>query len=156
MAQDNKVYYDGHLVNFSSGNGYPTIWVNNKNTLLHRYVWEKHNGAIPNGFEIHHKDENKFNFDINNLEMITIKEHHKKHAIKNKLGTSNKGSTKNYISGFCNNKRIEIIAYNNNDEIKFSSIYKASIYLDISASDISRILRGERKTRKGWHFKYAN
>jgi hypothetical protein len=38
--------------------------------LLHRVVWEKHNGKIPKGFHIHHKDENRLNNEIDNLECL--------------------------------------------------------------------------------------
>lgn len=47
---------------------------------LHREVWKKHNGRIPEGYEVHHKDENSLNNEIENLELITIKEHKKKHS----------------------------------------------------------------------------
>ena len=37
---------------------------------LHRVVWEYHNGEIPEGYEIHHKDENTHNNDISNLNLV--------------------------------------------------------------------------------------
>lgn len=37
---------------------------------LHIYVWEKHNGVVPKGYHIHHKDGNKANNSIDNLQMI--------------------------------------------------------------------------------------
>lgn len=43
--------------------------------MLHNYVWEKHNGKIPSGFEIHHIDFNKINNDISNLQLVTPSEH---------------------------------------------------------------------------------
>ncbi|MDE1970980.1 MAG: HNH endonuclease [Patescibacteria group bacterium] len=45
----------------------------------HRFVWEKVNGKIPKGFHIHHKDGNKSNNDINNLECLSPKEHIDRH-----------------------------------------------------------------------------
>ena len=47
---------------------------------LHRYIWERANGLIPPGYEIHHKDFNKANNDLSNLELLTESEHHKLHA----------------------------------------------------------------------------
>lgn len=44
-------------------------------TLLHRDVWECYNGPIPVGWDIHHKDENKENCDISNLELLPKSEH---------------------------------------------------------------------------------
>jgi len=51
-----------------------------RRSYLHRDVWEKHNGPIPEGFEIHHRDENKANNDIANLEMLTCSEHGARHG----------------------------------------------------------------------------
>lgn len=36
--------------------------------LLHRYTWEKLRGKIPDGYVVHHKDGNKLNNNIENLE----------------------------------------------------------------------------------------
>lgn len=47
---------------------------------LHKYVWEKQNGPIPNGSEIHHVDFNKLNNDISNLRMLTTADHSKLHS----------------------------------------------------------------------------
>lgn len=47
---------------------------------MHIYVWEYYNGAIPKGYEVHHKDLNKANNDISNLELLTVSEHRKIHA----------------------------------------------------------------------------
>ena len=47
---------------------------------LHIYVWEYNNGNIPKGYEIHHKDHDKNNNEIDNLDMLTKKEHMKIHS----------------------------------------------------------------------------
>ena len=51
--------------------------------LEHRDVWEKSNGKIPEGNIIHHKNGNKKDNSIENLECLNIKEHGKKHAQMN-------------------------------------------------------------------------
>lgn len=59
--------------------------------MLHNYVWEKQNGNIPVGYELHHKDFNKINNDILNLQLVTPSEHTKIHAIdKNGSGMNKK------------------------------------------------------------------
>lgn len=47
---------------------------------MHIYVWEYYNGEVPKGYEIHHKDRDKANNDIANLELLTASEHRKKHS----------------------------------------------------------------------------
>lgn len=47
---------------------------------LSRVVWTYFNGEIPEGYEIHHVDENKSNDDITNLQMMTKSEHWKIHG----------------------------------------------------------------------------
>jgi hypothetical protein len=54
--------------------------INGKRIRLHRYVWMKHNGPIPNGFEVHHKDKNRLNNAIDNLDLIPGKVHQKVHG----------------------------------------------------------------------------
>lgn len=50
--------------------------------LLHRVVWEFHNGKIPDGMQIHHIDGDTSNNDISNLECLTPKEHTNRHSGK--------------------------------------------------------------------------
>lgn len=50
---------------------------------LHRAVWEYHNGKIPDGYQIHHKDGNVDNNEISNLECIKRSEHLSFHSQKN-------------------------------------------------------------------------
>ena len=53
---------------------------------MHRAVWAHHNGPIPAGVCIHHKDHNPANNAIDNLELLTASEHatlHGKHRAAN-------------------------------------------------------------------------
>lgn len=49
---------------------------------MHRYVWEKCFGEIPDGFVVHYIDEDKSNNDINNLTLMSTEKHSKLHAIE--------------------------------------------------------------------------
>lgn len=49
---------------------HPNVWV-----LLSRKVWEDEHGAIPKGLLIHHKDGNKLNDSIDNLELVSKSKH---------------------------------------------------------------------------------
>lgn len=53
-----------------------------KGKRLHRAVWEYHYGKIPNGYHIHHKDEDRTNNDISNLELVFGSDHLSSHMSK--------------------------------------------------------------------------
>lgn len=145
-----KEKYDGYTITFSGSHGYPTINVNGKNVLLHRYIWEKCEGSIPEGYEIHHMDKNKLNYDFSNLELIRIKDHHSKHAKENGLGKSNKGKSKNYQSG-CVKLAKAIRLVKDGAEVWFQSETDAVRFLGLkSVGSIGNVLSGKAKTAKGW------
>ena len=64
-----------------------TVYENNKgyyrlsgNKLLHRQVWEDFYGQkIPDGYVLHHIDENPHNNSIKNLQLMTEEEHLRHH-----------------------------------------------------------------------------
>ena len=58
----------------------------NRDKRLHRLIWEAYHGEIPDGYVVHHKDGNKLNNDISNLELLTDSAHKKlfKHDEKTK------------------------------------------------------------------------
>lgn len=52
---------------------------NNQGKLLHRMIYEEHYGSIPNGFCIHHLDNDKNNNHPSNLILMSKSNHHKLH-----------------------------------------------------------------------------
>lgn len=58
---------------------YPAVYMNGKNQHIHRLEWIKYHGAIPKDCIIHHKDEDKTNWNIDNLELLKRSEHIMKH-----------------------------------------------------------------------------
>ena len=86
--------------------------------LLHRVIMENHLGRILDDYEVvHHKDSNKFNNKIENLEVLTNSEHAKLHAKKGRtfveLVCPECGKTffrekrqikKNQLQSFCSRK----------------------------------------------------
>lgn len=47
---------------------------------MHRYVWEFYNTKIPEHYEVHHKDFDRSNNDISNLQLLSEIEHKKLHG----------------------------------------------------------------------------
>jgi hypothetical protein len=60
---------------------YFTRGANGTTEYLHRAVWQHHNGPIPAGVHIHHKDGNPDNNAIENLEAIDGREHVREHGL---------------------------------------------------------------------------
>lgn len=65
---------------YETKQGYLLGQVNKKPKRMHIYVWEKHNGKVPKGYYVHHIDGNKTNNSIENLQLITPKEHNQHHC----------------------------------------------------------------------------
>jgi len=51
-----------------------------KRTMMHRDVWEQIKDKIPKGYDIHHKNHDKTDNRIENLEIYSKSEHAKKFA----------------------------------------------------------------------------
>ena len=60
--------------------GYATVWHEGKSKKVHVLVWEAANGPKPPKTEIHHRDEDKGNWALSNLELLTNTEHQRLHA----------------------------------------------------------------------------
>src|SRR5690625_2719938 len=80
--KDGYAYVDGYKFRRDVDSGYylATRNIGSSRKRLHVYMWEKYNGEIPKGYEIHHKDEDKDNNEIENLMCMTRKEHLRWHA----------------------------------------------------------------------------
>ena len=98
--------YDKHndkLVLCAENEHHGYKWVSSKqnnirwNMPIHRLVWETFNGPIPNNMEIDHKNNNRADNSLNNLQIVT-------HAQNNKLrftrGYKSTGNKHNYLSEF--------------------------------------------------------
>ena len=70
------IIYDGLKFTISK-NGYYRATRRDKHVSLHRYKYQKEVGKIPEGYDIHHKDGNKLNNAIDNLECLSKADHTK-------------------------------------------------------------------------------
>jgi hypothetical protein len=76
-----KQVYDGKTFTLRN-HGYFSL-TTGKRTLMHRYVWEKEKGAIPDNYDIHHLNGIKSDNRIENLECLSKSEHTKRYSPHN-------------------------------------------------------------------------
>jgi len=123
-------------------NGYIRVNICNKTFLLHRLVCFTFLENPENKKTVNHKDGNKLNNNIDNLEFATIKEQ-QIHKFQN---------------GLANLHTRKIGQYHlNGDLIKeFNSIISASKEVNIGKSTIRSVLMNYRKTAGGFIWKYLD
>jgi len=72
------IIFNGHKYTCTKGQRYYRLSDRSKaESLLHRAIWIYHKGDILEGHHIHHKDANRLNNDIDNLECLEQSIHHK-------------------------------------------------------------------------------
>lgn len=69
---ENREFYQDKKTGYWISTTYPRV-------RAHVWVWIQKNGPIPSGYHIHHKDEDKSNNDISNLEILPAREHLRLH-----------------------------------------------------------------------------
>ena len=74
MSKEYRIYFGKKFSKQKDG-----YWANMMPIHAHRWVWINHHGAIPKGMDIHHKDGDKSNNEIENLEMLSRSDHLKEH-----------------------------------------------------------------------------
>lgn len=77
-SEDGKVaHIDGYKFTRDRKTGYylSTKPIDGLRTRLHVYVWRKHFGDVPEGYHVHHRDHDKGNNEIANLEAIAAFDH---------------------------------------------------------------------------------
>jgi hypothetical protein len=130
---------DNYKVN---DNGYNRVYIYKKTFLLHRLVALTFLENNNNKEQVNHKDGNKLNNSIGNLEWCTNKEN-QMHKFQNGLGNNFTRKIRQYdITG--------------NFIKEFNSIVLAAKELNISKSNISGVLNNYRKTAAGFVWKYLD
>ena len=110
MASNNFVEYDG-IRFYKAKTGYWIGHIGNRPNRcpkrLHIYVWEKENGKIPKGYDIHHKDQNKSNNELGNLELVNRTEHRRSHSTTDEAIAKARISIKKAIEAAAKRTRTE-------------------------------------------------
>ena len=87
---DKYQYFDGKKFTRDDSTGYYLCSTKDETGArkrMHVYVWEHFNGPVPNGYHVHHLDENRGNNAIENLALLSeydpLSLHGKENAVKN-------------------------------------------------------------------------
>ena len=157
-----EVYPDGHIWSYShkkflkpqtNPNGYQQVQLSEnegirKTYLVHRVVWEAVNGSpIPNNLQINHRNEIKTSNMITNLELVSPKEN-----INYGTGISRRAKSQT------NNQKTPkaVLAFKDGELVMtFPSTAEAGRQ-GFNEGAVAACCRGERKTHKGYTWKYLN
>lgn len=137
-------YFSGRVLSLFVDNvGYMAVNLSRKTYKVHRLV------AVafidnPNNYPcVNHKDENKTNNDVNNLEWCT-------YSYNNNYGTRNQRISQN--------EGRKIIQYdlNGNEVKRWNSIVDAARYYKVARTTICGCCAGRQHTSCGYVWRYAN
>lgn len=141
-----------HMIPTNNGRGYLVICLHKYgkryDRKIHRLVAE---AFIPNPDNlptVNHIDGNKMNNCVDNLEWNTIQENCR-HRQDNGLGNIEAATIAKY-------KPIMSINIKTGETDTYSSLKEAANTLNCTIKGISKVLRGECKTHKGYRFEYVN
>ena len=161
IKNNNKVIKKGKILRSNSNwNNYLQVHLSkygkSKMITIHRLVAQTFIPNPKNLPQINHKDGNKLNNCIDNLEWCTAKEN-VNHSWK--LGLSkpyqrSKGKLTNYSKSLC--KKVEQYDLQGNLLNVYNSLSEASRKTNCFASDICSCCKGKQKTSHNFIWKYTN
>lgn len=140
------------LSQYKNRKGYKMCMFNNKNTSVHRLVAKVFipNPDPDNKTQVNHKDGNKDNNHVSNLEWVTGAENHT-HAWDNglrNLKQLDEARRKQY-------KRVNKYTLDGRFIKQYPSIHAAARSVNTSPGNITECCKGKRNKAKGFKWKYA-
>lgn len=126
---------------------YKAIKVNGKKMDEHRYIMEQHLGRqLSRNEVVHHKDGNKENNDIENLELMGLSEHSRQHQLGHELSEETKQKLSEALTGHrstcrkLNDEQVEQIRELHNNGISNREIAKM---FDVNHQTINDLINGK-------------
>ena len=170
ITRDGKIFSNWgkhYMLGSPDRNGYLTICMRTKDKksmvyLFHRVIWFYFNGEIPEGLEINHKDEDKSNNSLDNLELLTRPENirygtrAKRAAESNHIAQKGKQLSKEHLSNLRKasaKRRMPVLQYNleTNEPIKeWCSLRDIQRTLNFESIHISHCCKGGFYRKGKW------
>lgn len=172
ITEDGKIFSKRHnrylYSNPSKCDGYVRVflWCKDQRSrvfMYHRVIWYFFNGDIPQGLEINHKDENKINNSLCNLELLSRGDNIRygtrteRASISNSIVQKGRKFTKEHIRKLALAHSKPILQYNlqTNQPIKeWQSVNEAARELGYNSSTIGKVARGIYSQAYGYGWRY--
>jgi hypothetical protein len=117
------------------------------NKYAHIFIYECFNEIVENKYEIDHIDNNKLNNKLDNLQSLSMIDHHKK-------TTENNPDTGKKV-GIKLSKAVIAINIKTKKEISYNSLSEASLAIPgTTITKICMVLKGTRLSHHGYTFRY--
>lgn len=132
-----------------SNSGYKMVRVDGTDCYIHRLVASAFIENPCNLSQINHKDENKMNNDVSNLEWCSPK-------YNTNYGTGIERARLKHIGIMINNKPIVQFTKNGEFIARYESITEASKSTNIDNSHIGKVANGKEKSAGGFLWRWAS
>lgn len=116
--------------------------------LVHRLVYETFVGKVPDGLQINHIDENKYNNRLDNLELVTQSQNLRYGTASKRRIETNRRKYPDW------SKQLRKPCINETTGIKYASVSEAARQTGLKRNSISNACSKKRKTYKGQIWSY--
>ncbi len=126
--------------------------------MYHKVLWEAINGDVPFGYELNHKDEDKHNFKLSNLELLTHKENMNYGTRTARAAEKLKGHImpKHVLKKIIETTSKKVYQYTTDGVLisVFPSTHEAARQTNYNRGNITSCCNGIRKTANGYIWSY--
>jgi hypothetical protein len=126
--------------------------------MYHKVLWEHFNGEVPEGYELNHIDENKLNFQLSNLELMTHKENINYGTRNSRASEKNKGRkmSPQLLEKIKEITSKKVYQYTKDGMLvcEYPSAHEAARKTNFSRGNITACCLGLRKTTNGYKWSY--
>lgn len=138
-----------------SGKKYSTVSIDGIGMSTHRFIWTFCNGAIPEGYEVDHINDDSHDNRLSNLQLLTPSENRKK-------SSKNKDYKSIGANAWKRRENVKAIEIESGNVSFYPSRYQVQQYLGINAGMVTHVVSGFCKIAKSkingksYRFEFVN